>query len=137
MYVSDPPPTLPDPTPVVVDSDDDEPEDGKANNKPPTADNDKGHEDTAATANKTMAPKDKTKMPTDAAAKKPADSKTTSETDADYRSTTPAGRVVLKIYGISNYDKYAVSYFADGPTGFGKIEIYVNGMLLEVGGYIL
>jgi hypothetical protein len=84
-----------------------------------------------------MAPKAKTKMPTDAAAKKPAGSKTTRETDADYRSTTPAGRVVLKIYGISNYDKYAVSYFADGPTGFAKIEIYVNGVLLKVGGYIL
>jgi hypothetical protein len=60
MYVSNAPPTLA--IPVVV-------EDSEANNKPPTKDDVKGHEDTAATTNETMAPPKATnKTPATAAA---------------------------------------------------------------------
>jgi hypothetical protein len=40
------------------------------------------------------------------------------------------------MYGLSNYDKYAVSYFTEGSTNFIKIEIYVNGVLPKLGGYL-
>ena len=92
IYASNNPPILA--TPVII-------EDGKADNDTYNTDDDEGHEDTAATANKTMAsPKATTKTPaTDPAAakKKTAGPKTTGETNADYSTTTPAVRVVSKI----------------------------------------
>jgi hypothetical protein len=72
MYAPNKPPLAP---PLIVDSDGNEHKDSKVDNdnKPPTADKDKGHKDTAATTNetKTMVPKATTKTPVATTAKKP------------------------------------------------------------------
>jgi len=85
-------------------------------------------------------PKGTTKMPaaTAAALKKAAaaaSKKTTGESEADYPPSAPV-RVVSKTYGLSAYDKYAVSVYAKGSSDFYEIEFYVNGVLPEVGGYL-
>jgi hypothetical protein len=82
-------------------------------------------------------PKGKTKTPAAAAAlkKAAAGSKTTGETESDYPSAAPV-RVVSKTYGLSAYDKYAISEYAEGSSDFYEIEFYVNGVLPEVGGYL-
>jgi hypothetical protein len=85
-------------------------------------------------------PKGTTKTPAAAAAalKKAvaaASKKTTGESEADYPPSAPV-RVVSKTYGLSTYDKYAVSEYAEGSSDFYEIEFYVNGVLPEVGGYL-
>ena len=82
-------------------------------------------------------PKGKTKTPAATAAlkKAAASSKTTGETESDYPPAAPI-RVVSKTYGLSTYDKYAVSEYAEGSSDFYEIEFYVNGVLPEVGGYL-
>ena len=89
-------------------------------------------------------PKATTKTPAAAAAaaalKKAvaaASKKTTGESEADYPPSAPI-MVVSKTYGLSTYDynKYAVSEYAEGSSDFYEIEFYVNGMLFEVGGYL-
>ena len=88
-----------------------------------------------------MPPKTTTKMPTaaatTAAAKKNiAGPKTSGETDADYSATTPAVRVILKVYRLATHDKYAISYFAEGSTDFAEIKFFVNGVIPKGGGYL-
>ena len=85
-------------------------------------------------------PKGTTKTPAAAAAalKKAAaaaSKKTTGESEADYPPSAPV-RVVSKTYGLSTYDKYAVSEYAEGSSDFYEIEFFVNGVLPEVGGYL-
>ena len=84
-------------------------------------------------------PKATTKTPAAAAALKKAvaaaSKKTTGESEADYPPSAPV-RVVSKTYGLSTYDKYAVSEYAEGSSDFYEIEFYVNGVLPEVGGYL-
>ncbi len=85
-------------------------------------------------------PKGTTKTPADATAalKKAAaaaSKKTTGKSEADYPPSAPV-RVVSKTYGLSTYDKYAVSEYAEGSSDFYEIEFYVNGVLPEVGGYL-
>ena len=62
-------------------------------------------------------PKGKTKMPAAAttALKKAAaaGSKTKGETESDYSPSAPI-RVVSKTYGLSTYNNYAVSEYAEG-----------------------
>ena len=88
-----------------------------------------------------MPPKTTTKTPTAAATtaaakKKIAGPKTSRKTYANYSATTPAVRVISKVYGLAIHDKYAISYFAEGSTDFSEIEFFVNGVILEVGGYL-
>ena len=88
-----------------------------------------------------MPPKATTKTPTTAAAtttakKKIAGPKTSGETNADYSATTPAVRVISKVYGLATHDKYAISCFAEGSTDFAEIEFFVNGVILAVGWYL-
>ncbi len=82
-------------------------------------------------------PKGETKTPAAAAAlkKAAAGSKTTGETKSDFSPSAPI-RVVSKTSGLSAYDKYAVSEYAEGLSDFYEIEFYVNDVLLEVGGYL-
>jgi hypothetical protein len=82
-------------------------------------------------------PKGKTKTPAAAAAlkKSAAGSKTTGETKLDYPPAAPV-RVVSKTYGLSMYDKYSVSEYAEGLLDFYKIEFYINGVLPKVRGYL-
>jgi hypothetical protein len=82
-------------------------------------------------------PKGKTKTPAAAAAlkKAAAGSKTTGETKSDFPPSAPV-RVVSKIFGLSTYDKYAVSEYAQGSSDYYEIEFYVNGVLPEVGRYL-
>ncbi len=77
-------------------------------------------------------PKGKTKTPAVAAAlkKAAASSKTTGETESDYPPAAPI-RVALKTYGLSTYDKYAVSEYAEGSSDFYEIEFYVNLLLTQ------
>ena len=61
-------------------------------------------------------PKGKTKTPaaaTTALKKAAASSKTTGETESDYSPSAPI-RVVSKTYGLSTYNNYAVSEYAEG-----------------------
>ena len=96
-------------------------DEGDPDDEPPTADVDDAHphEDTMAP------PKGKTKTPAAAAAlkKSAAGSKTTGETKLDYPPAAPV-RVVSKTYGLSMYDKYSVSEYAEGLLDFYKIEFY-------------
>ena len=86
-----------------------------------------------------MPPKTTTTTPTAAATpaaakKKIAGPKTSGETNADYSATTPAVRVISKVYGLATHDKYAISYFAKGKTNFAEIKFFVNGVIPKVGG---
>jgi hypothetical protein len=83
-------------------------------------------------------PKGKTKTPATAATalkKATAGSKTTGETELDFPPSAPT-RVASKTYGLSTYDKYAASEYAEGSSDYYEIEFYVNGVLPEEGGYI-
>jgi hypothetical protein len=85
-------------------------------------------------------PKSKTKTPAAAAAaatlkKAAAGSKTEGETESDFPPSAPA-RVVSKTYGLSAYNKYAISEYAEGSSDYYEIEFYVNGVLPELGGHL-
>jgi hypothetical protein len=76
-------------------------------------------------------PKGNTKTPaaTVAARKKAAaaaGSKTTGETESDYSPAVPVRVVVSKTYGLSTYDKYAVSEYAEGWSYFYEGEFYCS-----------
>lgn len=71
------------------------------------------------------------------ATKKAAASKTTGETEADYRSTASACRPVSKLYGFGTNDKYAVSFDTEGTTDFCLVSFFVCGVLPETGGYVV
>ncbi len=88
-----------------------------------------------------MPPKATTKTPTATAVtatakKKIAGPNTSGKTNADYSATTPAVRVISKVYGLATHNKYAISYFAKGSTHFAEIEFFVNSVIPEVGGYL-
>jgi hypothetical protein len=72
-----------------------------------------------------------------AATKKAAAANTTGETEADYRSTASACRLVSKLYGFGTNNKYAVSFDTEGTTDFCLVSFFVCGVLPKTGGYVL
>ncbi len=72
-------------------------------------------------ANKTPMAKTATNMAA-ATAKKPASANMTGKTKANYRFMAPIARVVSKLYGLGNHNKYAVMFNTEGLTDFALVQ---------------
>ncbi len=78
----------------------------------------------------------KTSAAATAATMKTATTKTTGETMSNYHLTTPSVRLVLKRYGLSTNNKFAMSFDTKGSTNIVLIQFSVNSVLPEKGGYL-